>query len=659
MSLPTGSTYRDSRGIAYARVAPGRFRMGGPSAALPESLTDGHEHRRLGDPDEHPAHDVAFGSRFYLGVTPVTNAQYEAFDPAHSRLWGRLGFTCDDDEAVVFVSWDDAVGYCRWLSEREGVPCRLPTEAEWEYACRAGSRGPFWTGDALPVSCLLNARESWYPDPARSDVATDVVSLRVGRGLANPWGLHDMHGLVEEWCGDFHGSYREGPATDPSGPLTGDTRVTRGGSHSTVPYYLRSANRSAALPADRHWLIGFRVVIGGSPSPPDTRRRNARRWQTRVEQRSTARAAPPVSEPVFLPPKQYVRVPERSVGPLFSAHNHVPAIAACPNGDLLAVWYSCVSERGRELTVAASRLRRGAAEWELADEFWGVPDRNNHAPALLVDGDTIHHFNGLAAAATWGALACVMRSSSDSGMTWSDARLIMPEHAPRQMPIESVLRTGDGTLVLPCDAVTGGEGGSALWISDDSGESWRDPGGTIAGIHAAVAERADGSLMALGRGDNVGGRMPMSVSADMGRTWEVTASPFPPIAGGQRCVLLRLTEGPLLFVSFTGPRPDVPPMHIRDESGASRPVRGLFAALSYDDGASWPHVRPVSDDGPDRELETMDGRPFTLGRSDAEPLGYMAVCQAADGAVHLVSSRQHYSFNLAWLEAPAPALVID
>ncbi len=161
--------------------------------------------------------------------------------------------------------------------------------------------------------------------------------------------------------------------------------------------------------------------------------------------------------------------------------------------------------------------------------------------------------------------------------------------------------------------------------------------------------------MALGRGDNVDGRMPMSVSTDLGHTWSITASRFPPIAGGQRCVLLRLREGPLFFASFTGPRADMPSMAIRDESGSDRPVRGLFVAVSDDDGQTWPHIRVVSDDGPDREMETMDGRPFTMGLHDAEPLGYMAVCQAADGMVHLISSRQHYGFNLAWLTAPPPA----
>ena len=122
-------------------------------------------------------------------------------------------------------------------------------------------------------------------------------------------------------------------------------------------------------------------------------------------------------------------------------------------------------------------------------------------------------------------------------------------------------------------------------------------------------------------------------------------------------MLLRLREGPILFVSFAGPQrePETAPMLITDASGAQRPVTGLFAALSLDEGETWPHVRLVSDDGPGTEVETMDGQPFTMGFLSAEPRGYMSVCRAANGLVHLISSRVHYVFNYAWLKTPPPA----
>jgi hypothetical protein len=123
---------------------------------------------------------------------------------------------------------------------------------------------------------------------------------------------------------------------------------------------------------------------------------------------------------------------------------------ACPNGDLLAIWYSCLTETGRELGIAASRLHRGSDEWEEADVFWGAPDRNDHASALYVDpAGTIYHFNGLGRPA-WGALATIMRRLRIMG-TWSRAGLIMPEHGLRHMPIESVFQT-KGLSDRLCDA---------------------------------------------------------------------------------------------------------------------------------------------------------------------------------------------------------------
>lgn len=136
----------------------------------------------------------------------------------------------------------------------------------------------------------------------------------------------------------------------------------------------------------------------------------------------------------------------------------------------------------------------------------------------------------------------------------------------------------------------------------------------------------------------------------MGKTWTYSASPFPPIGGGQRPVLMRLREGPLFFASFAKE------MTIRDAASRERTVTGLFAALSYDDGETWPRIRLVSDDGPDRLIEGTDGRLVTMGLGSAEPRGYLSVCQTADGVVQLISSRQHYAFNLKWLETPSPPI---
>ena len=647
--MPKEKSCVNGLGMRLVRIEPGSFLMGTSQG---------------GDFDERPAHRVTISRPLYLGATEVTNAQYEKFDPGHRKLRGKLGMSKEDGEAVIFVSWDEADRFCRWLSEREGRPYRLPTEAEWEYACRAGTTTDFWTGKTLDDKAFhKNARLSWFPDPARSPKG-DAVSLSVARTPANPWGLLDMHGNVEEWCQDWYGPYEPGEQVDPAGRAGGDFRVTRGGSHSTTLEFLRSANRSGTLPEDKSWLIGFRVAMGPAPAtsplaeaPPPLCRRNVRR-----EVPADIAQGPDPCKPYFRGPRRYVKIPPGSTGPLFSQHNHDPGLAACPNGDLLAIWYTCLDEPGRELGIAASRLRYGTEEWEPASPFWDAPDRNDHAPALWSDGHgTLLHFNGLSAAATWGCLATVLRTSADSGATWSTARLIMPEHGLRHMPVETILRARDGAIIVPCDAVTGGSGGTAILVSRDGGNTWADPGAGkpkpefregargswIAGIHAGLVELKDGRLMAFGRGDTINGRMPKSVSSDLGATWTYSASPFPPISSGQRLVLLRLAEGPIFFASFAK-------QTLRDAAGRELNVSGFFGALSFDEGQTWPVRRLISDDGPARQVDGGGNTgPFMLSRTTAEPAGYLAVCQAANRVVHLITSKNHYAFNLAWLKTPA------
>ena len=659
--------------MKFVKIEPNSFLMGSEKANLPDEVIAGKEYLRDGDWDEQPIHKVTITKPFYIGIYQVTNAQYEEFQPQHRHLRGKLGFSKDDDEAVIFVDWTDASNFCKWLSQKEGRSYRLPTEAEWEYVCRAGTTTHFHTGDTLPSEFHKNVSESWYPDAGRSQGEAEIVPLHVGKTTPNAWGVYDMHGNVEEWCQDWYAPYGSHLQVDPIGSKQGQYRVTRGGSHSTLLTYLRSANRMGALPQDKHWCIGFRVVCGELPeSVSYSPEPKVARWGQNVKQNTPERPKIP-AEPYFAEPIPFVNVPDDSKGPLFSNHNHVPAIVECPNGDMFAAWYSCVTERGRELTVAASRLRFGESEWETAEPFWGPPDRNNHATSLWRnENGRLYHFNGLSAAATWGPLALVMRYSDDNGANWSKPRFICPEHQLRNMPIASVFRRKDGSILLACDAVSGGNGGTAIWISKDDGETWSDPGeaqpipeftdgksgGWIAGIHAAVVELTDGRLMAYGRGDTINGRMPKSVSEDDGKTWHYSASPFPVVSGGQRCVFLRLREGPILLASFTGSRKTPETMPIVDASGKERSVTGLFTALSYNDGETWQNVRLVTDDGPDREIETMDGRLFTLGLNSAEPGGYLAVCQGDDGMIHLISSKQHYRFNYAWLTVSSPSEVV-
>jgi formylglycine-generating enzyme required for sulfatase activity len=621
-----------------------------------------------GDFDEQPLHHVTITHDFYMAATEVTNAQYELFDPAHKSLRGKNGFSSGDDEAVVFVSWNDAVHFCRWLSEKEGKTYRLPTEAEWEFACRAGSTTPFNTGDAYPESFFKHQETEWRPMP---------VSLKVAEFGANAWGLFDMHGNVEEWCQDWYGPYPEGASTNPVGYVSGDFKVARGGSHGTETHYLRSANRMGTLPDDRSWFIGFRVVQADMPQTAPLPSPVPQRWAKAVEQSDSAwDDGPDPGRPYFSGPKRFVRIPENSNGPLFSEHNHCPALTVCPNGDLLAIWYSTNDEAGRELCIAASRLRKGSEQWEPAAPFWDAPDRNDHASALLWDGDhTLFHFNGLGTDGTWVKLALIQRTSTDNGVTWSPAQFIDTEHELGNMPVAGAFITRQGAYVLPCDLH-----GSVVYVSLDQGVSWRDPsagretpsfkqgetGAQIAGIHAGVVELSDGTLMALGRSpeDEINGKMPMSLSTDMGKNWTYSASPFPAINGGQRLALHRLNEGPLLLISFTdsarvvdGPpeRPETSSgMLFKDSEGNEYRGYGLFAALSLDEGKTWPIRKLITPGTPPQQL---DGgawtNEFTLDATRAEPMGYLVATQAPNGVIHLLSSAQHYAFNLAWLKQPA------
>ena len=330
-----------------------------------------------------------------------------------------------------------------------------------------------------------------------------------------------------------------------------------------------------------------------------------------------------------------------------------------------------MTEPGRELAIAASRLRNGASEWDDASPFWDAPDRNDHASALYWDGrDTLFHLNGISTDATWGKMALLLRTSTDNGATWSPARLVNPTHQLRNMPIAGIFSTNDGRLILPCDAVTIGEGGSAIHLSSDGGATWVDPGSGqpqpvfeagrsgawIAGIHAGVAELSDGRFLALGRGNNIDGRMPMSLSTDGGTTWTYQASPFPPLSGGQRLVLRRLQEGTLLLVSFTDPSSAKNPRGLQFTRADGQVVtgHGMFAAVSYDDGVTWPQQKLIT---PGKDAGTFDGgawtREFTLDATHAEPKGYLASTQTPDGVIHLISSGLYYRFNLAWIEAPA------
>ena len=223
--------------IKWALIPAGKFMMGSPASEVDRS-------------DNESQHEVSL-SAFKMSAYEVTFSQYDAFCEATKREkpsdedWGR------GQRPVINVSWEDATAFAEWMG------CRLPTEAEWEYACRAGSTTPFNTGDNL-TSNQSNYNGNF---PYKNNVK-DIyykLSKEVGSFAANKWGLYDMHGNVCEWCSDWYGDYPSSAQTNPKGPSEGFYRVGRGGSWFFTAIGCRSSYRIANYP-DYRLNFGFRIV---------------------------------------------------------------------------------------------------------------------------------------------------------------------------------------------------------------------------------------------------------------------------------------------------------------------------------------------------------------------------------------------------------------
>jgi hypothetical protein len=537
----------------------------------------------------------------------------------------------------------------------------LPTEAEWEYACRAGTDTAYFTGNELPLIYWKNQQLDWFQQP---------VSLSVADTPPNPWGLYDMHGNVEEWCHDWYGQYPIGIQQDPVGRVDGQFKVSRGGSHGTPAYFLRSANRMGSVPSDKHWMIGFRVVMAEWPSsePLANTRKPLNMREVSQEPCDWTIPADP-NTALFEGPVRFYEPPPPGSYPQDWPNSHASTITWCPNGDLLLCWVTNFD--WREIYTVASRWRLDRSGWEPASVFFYPPDRDGSGGALLNDGNgKIIYMRGISASAKWATLAGMVRSSTNSGSDWSAPHLVYPEHGDGQFyHAHFGFKASDGDLVMIGDGGYLDEDGSFMHVSEDGGATWHNPGygtpepnyieggsgGRIAGIHAAAVERADGSFLAFGRKNNINGMMPKSVSTNKGRSWTYSASAFPPLQGGQRPVMLRLNEGPIVLFSFSNLG-----MLAEDAIGKNRLIFGLFAAVSYDEGLTWPVIKPVTRGNPPKQYDGGGHTGlFTMDETHAEPAGYLSCTQSPDGTIHLVSSGLYYRFNLNWLMEPMPASDID
>jgi formylglycine-generating enzyme required for sulfatase activity len=229
----------DSLGIKLRLIPPGTFMMGSP--------TDEQWHR-----EDEVLHRVTLTRPFYMAATELTQSQYKAV------MGENPSFCVGDTLPVDTVTWEQATEFCRKHSEREGAKYRLPTEAEWEYACRAGTTTAFHTGKTITTEQANYDGNHTYGDGPKG-IFRETASA-AGQFPPNAWGIHEMHGNVWEWCGDWYGEYAKSDVRDPTGPAEGDCRVFRGGCWINFPAVCRSANRAKVVPVSWHFHLGFRVV---------------------------------------------------------------------------------------------------------------------------------------------------------------------------------------------------------------------------------------------------------------------------------------------------------------------------------------------------------------------------------------------------------------
>jgi hypothetical protein len=378
-------------------------------------------------------------------------------------------------------------------------------------------------------------------------------------------------------------------------------------------------------------------------------------------------------------------------GPLYT-HNHSPTISWTENGDIIVSWFSGESEIGPELTLLASRGKRqadGKIIWTQPAEFLKASDRNMHSSNLLNNWHrlsakndsvfTLHQMASIGVAGRWDKLALGYRKSTDNGTSWSPVKMVLElDHGQNDGASMqgNMLQTTDGTLIFVTD--DDGDAVSAtgsLVVSTDNGETWKRRGHSstvsdtqrIAGLHATVVEIDDinndqiNDLMAIARdaGKYYSGKAPKSISVNGGNTWTRSASVFPSISSGQRFALLKLRyskrqieskeRSPILFAGFANDS-----ILAKDGEGKISYVSGLYAALSFDNGTTWPEkYRKVVSNLKGRETLNVTQAPWQrkdiLSSTHGQKEGYLSAMQTPDGIIFLTDGKIVYSFNLAWL----------